>query len=448
MITDSHRLSILTKREIDDLYGLPQFTEDDRHLYFHLSTAEREAVDAHTPSVAVHLTLQLGYFKAKRQFFTYEQGAVLEDLRHVLNRHFPDRDLASIKTPSRPTRLEQQRMILKLFDYRLCDPAIKLELEHKAQRIARLSTQPVYILRETLQYLIQQCIVAPPYTFLQDLVGRVVTSERKRMTQWLAQALTPVVEKQLDALLQAGEGRYRITTLKHEPKDFSYKALRQEVDHRKFFQPLYAFAQTFLATTGLSNESVKYYASLVQFYTVYKLQRMTAGTSRLYLLCFAYHRFRQINDNLIEAFIHLIARYEKQAKLAAEEAAQRALVEANEHLQAASQVLNLFVDVSIPAEVPFASVKEQAFSLLQPEHFPLVSAYLRNVAFDKTAVEWSYYATLSPTFKRNIRHLFADLAFAGRAEEAPLLKAVVFLQELLRQGKPPRQAKLSTFPIC
>jgi hypothetical protein len=41
-------------------------------------------------------------------------------------------------------------------------------------------------------------------------------------------------------------------------------------------------------------------------------------TALLYLLCFAYHRFHHINDNLISTFIHLIAQYEKQAKLAAD----------------------------------------------------------------------------------------------------------------------------------
>ena len=70
MASDSRRLSILTVQEVDDLYGLPRFTEDDRRLYFDLSPAERELVDGvFTTSVAVHLVLQLGYFKAKRQFF-------------------------------------------------------------------------------------------------------------------------------------------------------------------------------------------------------------------------------------------------------------------------------------------------------------------------------------------------------------------------------------------
>ncbi len=35
------------------------------------------------------------------------------------------------------------------------------------------------------------------------------------------------------------------------------------------------------------------------------------GVARLYLLCFAYDRFRQVNDHLIEAFIRLVNDYEQ-----------------------------------------------------------------------------------------------------------------------------------------
>ena len=44
MQSDSRRLSILSAGEIDDLYQLPQFTENDRHLYFDLSAEECKAV--------------------------------------------------------------------------------------------------------------------------------------------------------------------------------------------------------------------------------------------------------------------------------------------------------------------------------------------------------------------------------------------------------------------
>ena len=55
---------------------------------FELSTVEREVVaKVRTVSVAVHLTLQLGYFKAKRQFFSYQQDAVMEDLDYILKQN-------------------------------------------------------------------------------------------------------------------------------------------------------------------------------------------------------------------------------------------------------------------------------------------------------------------------------------------------------------------------
>ena len=447
MDTDSRRLSILTTQEIDDLFGFPRFTKNDRYFFFDLSPAERDLVDGvYSISVAVHLILQLGYFKAKHQFFICAREAVLDDLEHIRHRYFPARDIAEIRILSKPTRLGQQQIILKLFNYQICDAAAKSELEQKARRVAMLSTQPIFILREVFQYLTNQRIVAPGYTYLQDMVSRTVSSERQRITHLLRQALTPAVEQQLEKLLQADEGMYRISTLKHEPRDFSYGELRQEVGRRKFFQPLYEFGQTFLASAGFSNESVKYYALLVQFYTVYKLQRMAAPTTRLYLLCFAYHRFRQINDNLIDAFIYLINQYEQQAKLASETAAMKAMIEASANLQAAGQVLNLFIDQSIPGRTPFSTVKKKAFSLLEAERFAHVADYMRNIEFDKTAFEWSYYGTLQYKFKLNLRHLFCNLDFVGMIDDAPLLEAVAFMQELLRQGKSPRQTKPADFP--
>ncbi|MFC6280023.1 MULTISPECIES: Tn3 family transposase [Polaromonas] len=447
MTAQSRRLSILTAEEIEELYGLPCFTEDERCRYFELSPIESEAVGAvRTVSAAAHLALQLGYFKAKQQFFVYELEVIRADLDHILRRHFPGRELGAIGPFSKPTRLVQQRLILQLFVHHPCDGAAKDELERKAQRFAMLSTQPIYILREVLQHLANRRTVAPGYTYLQDLVSRAVTGERKRITQLLDQALPAEVQLALDELLQADDGTYRISTLKHEPKDFSNKQLRQEVARRKRFGPLHEFAQTFLATTGLSNESVKYFASLVQFYTVYKLRRMALPTVRLYLLCFAYHRLRQINDNLVEAFIHLVDQYEEAAKRAAEEAAQKTLLDVGEHLKAAGQVLNLFVDPAIPAQASFAQVKAQAFSLLEPAQFPVVSNYMCNIEFDKIGFEWDYYTAQSMAFKRNLRHLFADLEFAGRVEDAPLLEALVFLQDLLRRGVPPSQINRDRFP--
>lgn len=446
----TRRLSILSPREIDSLYALPKFGEQERSVYFHLTPAEEGAVaNVRTAAVAVHLILQLAHFKAKQQFFVYDSEMVEVDLRYVIQKFFPGRqDLLTLKPLSKPTLLLQRRTVLDITGYGFCDESARRDLEHKAQRVAKLSNQPLYIFRECLQYLAQCKLVAPGYRFLQEMIGRVVAAERKRITGLLAQALDPATCLILDEFLQSDERLRRLTVLKQEPRDFTYQQLRREVERRKFFYPLFEFARKFLPEAGLSADSVRYYASLVPFYTVYKLQRMAPETTRLYLLCFAYHRFRQINDTLIEAFVHLTNQYERQAKAAAEEEAHRLFNEATEHLKAAGQVLRLFVDDSISADAPFRAVKEQAFALLDRQRCEMVSAYLSNTAFDKAAFEWAYYGSLSAKFKRNLRHLFTDLTFAGRIENAPLLEAVVFLQLLLRGGKIPRQVKPKTFPVA
>jgi hypothetical protein len=48
---------------------------------------------------------------------------------------------------------------------------------------------------------------------------------------------------------------------------------------------------------GISNDSIAYYAALVDYYIVQKLQQLTQGMARLYLLCFLLQRYQRINDN-------------------------------------------------------------------------------------------------------------------------------------------------------
>ena len=92
-------------------------------------------------------------------------------------------------------------------------------------------------------------------------------------------------------------------------------------------------------------------------------------------------------------------------------------VEERGSLNAAGKVLNLFIDASIPDDAPFAVVKEQAFSLPGAERFPLVMNYMRSIAFDKTASEWSYYGKLSHAFKRNLRHERVHAGCQSRADQ-------------------------------
>jgi TnpA family transposase len=447
MSANSHRLTILSPEEIDDLYSPPRFTDKERELYFALEPTEREIATSKRGAVGVYFILLLGYFKAKRRFFDAALETVEGDIQYIVSRHFPDVRARLLQTPSRPTIQSLQNHVLELHQFRHWKPSLRDAMVERLAHLAMRSTQPRYLLREALQYLERESIVTPPYTVLQDIVGEVVAGERTRLTERLKKALTPAASINLDALLQADGFMYRISILKQDLNDFSYKALKEEVGRRQSFQPLHTFAQKFLLNAKISQESSKYYASLVMYYTVYKLQRMTPLVARLYLLCFAYHRYRQINDHLIEAFMVRVDAYTRQAKLASEVAMQQALIQGSENLKAAGEILNLFVDESLPHDASFAMVKAKAFTFLDRERIPTVADYMRNIAFDKIGFQWAFYTSLSLAIKKNLRHLFVELDFVGRVEDAPLTEAVRFLQEHLRQGHSPRQIDLSVFPL-
>jgi len=447
MTANSHRLTILSPEEIDDLYTPPRFTDKERELYFALDTTEDEIATSRRGAVGVYFVLLLGYFKAKRRFFDAALDAVEGDIQYIVARYFPDVRARLLQTPSRPTILALQDRVLELHQFHHWKPSLRGAMVERLSHLAMRSTQPRYLLREALQYLERDSIVAPPYTVLQDVVGEAVAGERNRLTDLLKKALTPAARRDLDALLQADGFMYRISLLKQDLNDFSYKALKEEVGRRQSFKPLHIFAQKFLANTHISQESSKYYASLVMYYTVYKLQRMDPLVARLYLLCFAYHRYRQINDHLVEAFMVRVEAYTRQAKLAGEEAMQQALIEGSENLKAAGEILNLFVDESLPNDASFASVKAKAFTFLDRERIPTVADYMRNIAFDKVGFQWTFYTSLSLTIKKNLRHLFVELNFVGRVKDAPLTEAVNFLQQHLRQGHTPRQIDPTVFPL-
>ena len=48
---------------------------------------------------------------------------------------------------------------------------------------------------------------------------------------------------------------------------------------------------------------------LVTYYSVFRLKQLDEGIVHIYLLCFVYHRYQKLHDNLINGLIHHVRRY-------------------------------------------------------------------------------------------------------------------------------------------
>ena len=431
------RLKILEDQEIEELYGRPTFSHDDRTHFFSLTPEERDVADKHYNLASrVLFILQVGYFKVKSLFFSFEFDDVREDMRYVLQLHYPGAHDSKLSAPIlKQTRHSQQRKILDLYGFRACGAEQRNALLEKAALVVRISAKPVFLFRSLLQYLGGHRIVVPGYSFMQDLVSQVLADERARLTGILETRLDEATLKAIDALYVERDGMYVVTPLKRDPKDFSLHEMKTEINRSKSLETLYRTAKALLPELGISNDSIAYYSALVDYYTVQKLQQLPAGMARLYLLCFLLLRYQKINDNLVNALIYNVRKVSSTAKACMEEQVLAFQREGNENVERIGQILGMFLDETIADSVSFGEIKKRAFDILERDKFQRATQYIDVQGFDTAAIEWDFIASLAPAFKQHLRPLLLYLPLTGHSEDDSLMEAIEFLRESFDKSK-------------
>lgn len=79
------RINLLSEAEIKDLYSRPEFNSDEQKLYFTLDKSESKLIERYTNHRTwIYFVLQLGYFKAKQQFFSFKFKDVVDDVKYII----------------------------------------------------------------------------------------------------------------------------------------------------------------------------------------------------------------------------------------------------------------------------------------------------------------------------------------------------------------------------
>jgi hypothetical protein len=82
---------------------------------------------------------------------------------------------------SRPTRLDLEHRILKIFDYQICTAEIKERIKVLATEIVTIDSCPLFIFKEVAHFLQKNRVILPGYTVLQELIGGAISNEEKRL---------------------------------------------------------------------------------------------------------------------------------------------------------------------------------------------------------------------------------------------------------------------------
>jgi hypothetical protein len=251
-LPQSDRLEILTPEEYELLWGFPRFTQSDRDLFFTLTAPEREALaQCRSVRTKLHFLLYLGYFRARQRFFRFELPAVRADVDYLRRRYFGNVAVADLAV-SLHTRQRHIEVILGLFRYRPCALDERTMVEAHALQAARISSRPVYVLRELVDLLRRERVVLPGYTYFQDVVRGALAFERKCLAGALEGLMSTEEARSIDRLLADDKGLHQITTIKRQPRDFTYRQLLREIERGQQLRTLFALAERVIAKVELS----------------------------------------------------------------------------------------------------------------------------------------------------------------------------------------------------
>jgi hypothetical protein len=211
-VPQSDRLQILSPEEYELLWGFPRFTQSDRDLFFTLTVPERGAIEqCRSVRTKIHFLPHLGYFRTRQRFFRFELPAVRDDVDYLRRRYFDNVAVVDLAV-SLHTRQRHIEVILGLFRYRPCALDERTMLETHARQAARISSRPIYVLRELVDLLRRERVVLPGYTYLQDLVREALAFERKRLGGALEGLMRDEDTKSIDRLLADSQPRERLWT--------------------------------------------------------------------------------------------------------------------------------------------------------------------------------------------------------------------------------------------
>lgn len=435
------RLEVLSEAEQEALYGVPNFDEGQQLEYLALSEAELALATSRSGLHAqVHCILQIGYFKAKHAFFAFDWEEVSDDCAFVTSRYFQDQSV-ELMPISRHERYAQRNGITALAGYQSWSSASLPWLTSRAVQLVRRDVTPSFVAMELVAALGEHKIIRPGYTTLQVIVSGALTAERHRLGGLLDGLLDEPLKVALAQLLVHEDTLSELAVLKQDAKNFGHQHMNRERDKRAMLAPLHHAAKELLPRLEISRQNLLYYASLVNYYTVFDLRRLKPEQTRLYLLCFAWLRYRQFTDNLVAAMNHIVRHYEAETKAQSQKRIQHEQVAQLRNNRKVGRLLLLYVDDQVSDSELFGTVRRRAWRIMGKDEVLAVGEHMSTKQLSSLALRWDAIDKLGVRVRLNLRPIFAAVDFCSEPD-SPWLQALAWIKEVFS-----RQQRLSQRPL-
>ena len=419
---------------------LTDATEPQRLTYFIFEEKEWELI-AQCPSLQaqVFCALQIGYFKAKDFFFRFSLDKISqEDVEFIVTRYFKNQVLKTFTITKHEYYL-QRDLICQLFGYRAWADKFTEEIYKRGKLSVKRDITPNFIARELLVFLRKQKIIRPGYTALQTIISRILADERKRLKLCLQDHLTKELKENLKKLIENNNTLSELAALKRDARNFKSSMMKIEREKHATLKTLYEIVKNILPSLDISQQNIAYYASLIHYYTISDLARFEEEQTYLYLVCYVFKRYQQINDNLVEAFNFNLKQLETEIK-------EKPISDNKNTDLSVGRLMLLYVDDDMSDFTFFAETRKKAFSILSKETIRSIAEKMMNKQKRNQHLQWEKRDKIAARYKIHVRPLFVEIAFESQLPDNPLFQAMSWMKEMFSKQKSLSERPIKDFP--
>ena len=426
------RLKIISADELAKLYEIPKIEEDELPFIFDIDNVDREYLNSFSDtdiSKKINYILILGYFKITQNIFNTTFHLARQDVWYILKTYFPNSKFPRIQIGKRQYYSNRQA-ILKKYEMSVYSKKFESKLVKYLRNIVKQHAVPRYLFDSLLDYCHQNNIIRPTYTVSQDLISRTLADEKKRLSNKLYKLIDKPLRQSLANLLEKDDLFFQLTYIKKDQKNFSTHEIRSTIKKYKLLSDIYNSSINIIKQLGISEQNVLYYSELALYHTVYGLREMKKkNLMKLYLICYAHHRFLKINDHLISSLIYKINSYIDEANIYQMKAIYNASIEDSNNRHLVGNILSIIYDEKNKDH----ELRPKTYKIKSQNEFYQLIQEIKKPNFNPEYYRWQYYRKHIHAIKTNIRLIFKVLDFQSKNND--ILKAINFLKSYFDDKK-------------
>lgn len=309
------------------------------------------------------MILLIGYFRYKPVAPDISEQNAKKDIKHIVQQYYPKVNHEVYLNISKRTKSRLINSMLSTLGFRQLTPALKDSLIIRLKDVATICMDPKYVFDELLAFLGQNRVALPGYSTIQDLISEALNYERVRVSNILANQMTGATAEKLKSILHDDGKLNEIRGYSGCAKNFSPSEIDRELCTHNTISEVYYEVKELINRLEISQGNMSYYATIVKHSSVFSLKRHPKWQGILYLCCYLYFRYREINDKIITAFRYLIKKHSEASVLSAKNRITEEIDLVNKKMKFASDIFNCFIDKNLEDTIPFGEVRKR-YSLL------------------------------------------------------------------------------------